>query len=323
MNEEANILDVSNVKEQALPSMLTSQFDKLSILEKNVKKTLNMAEEAKKKAENAEVKVGFFDHSKKEAIALLQTASKGLAEGLFIAAEAQNVSFEYQTKLTEITKVLFGIGLSNLAMNRSIVRELELKLKGASEEEISDLAKQELRNVIMQLKNQEDMMQKHSKLVNKMKEHQYQFERIEEQLDHIKNLNEEQANTLAFYSEKILKYDKYFEEQQKNNCSINQVISRNENKLNGLENSLKQQEETVIDLSYKINSAEKKLINIIDALKEERSNQDKEIYNKITDINRRIDSLDVITSKLGWKIGISIVAIVALIINVLQICGII
>lgn len=77
-----------------------------------------------------------------------------------------------------------------------------------------------------------------------------------------------------------------------------------------------------VDLSDKINSVEEKLINTIAELKEGISNKDKEVYNKLADLKDRIDSLDVRTSKLGWKIGVSVVAAVSLILNILQIYGI-
>jgi len=77
-----------------------------------------------------------------------------------------------------------------------------------------------------------------------------------------------------------------------------------------------------VDLSHEINFVEEKLINTIAELKEEISNKDKEVYDKYTDLKGRIDNLNVITKKLGWKIGISIVAAGSLILNILQICGI-
>lgn len=146
-------------------------------------------------------------------------------------AEAQKVSFEYQTELTKITKFLLGIGVSNLAMNRIVVRELELKLKSASEEKISDLAKQELKDIIKQLKDKEDMENKQAKLTDKV--HQQH--------------------------KKLLDYEEKFEEQQKKN----------------------------------------------------------------TELDHKIEKLEVIASKLGWKIAVSVVAIGSLILNILQICGII
>ncbi|MEG0367732.1 MAG: hypothetical protein RR585_12905, partial [Coprobacillus sp.] len=123
MSEEVIILDVNKVNIEELPSILSSQFDKLEVLEENVKKSVLMAIEAKNEAEYAQVKIGLFESTKKNAIELLQGACEGLAEGIMTAAEAQKVSFEYHTKLTEITKFLFGLGVSNLAMNRSVERE--------------------------------------------------------------------------------------------------------------------------------------------------------------------------------------------------------
>lgn len=88
------------------------------------------------------------------------------------SAEAQEVSFTYQQKLAEMTKFLFALGVSNIAMNRSIVRELELKLKGASEEELDELARREIISVVKQLKAQEDIMKKQSDLSDKVRIHE-------------------------------------------------------------------------------------------------------------------------------------------------------
>lgn len=230
MSEEVIILDINKVNIEDLPSILSDQVDKLKVLDTNVKNAVIKAEKAKKEAENAQVKIGLFE-SKKNAIELLQGACEGLAEGIMTAAEAQQVSFEYHTKLTEITKFLLGLGVSNLAMNRSVVKELELKLKGASEEEISDLAKQELKNIIMQLKAQEDMMSKQAKLTDKI--HQQH--------------------------KKLLEYEEKFQNQKKKNSELEQ----------------------------------------------------------------KIDKLDAITKKSGWKIAVSVVAIGSLILNILLICGVI
>lgn len=385
MNGKLKVLDINTIKQEDLPVVLSSQFDKLTVLETNVQKAVKSAVKAKEKAQDAQVKMGIFNYSKKEAINLLQSASEGLAEGLMTAAEAQKVSFEYQTKLTEITKFLFGLGVSNIAMNRSVVRELELKLKGASEEEISDLAKQELRNVILQLKAQEDIMIKQEELKGKVKNHHYQLESINTQLDNIEKLEEEQDTLIFSHSKKLLKYEEIFEEQNKKNALLKEEISDNTSKINELENSLKQQSQlflkknnafdkkyseitkelqeevsdltnttnkdretikndisslmesmnreislvkenlhkTETDLSNELNSIEEKLINTISELKEEISKKDKEVNNKLTDLKNRIDNLETLTSKTGWKIGISIVAAGSLILNILQIFGVI
>jgi hypothetical protein len=346
MSEEVKAIDINAVEVHELPSVLSSQFDKLAILETNVQKSVNMALEAKNKAEGAQVKIGLFDYSQKDAIKLIQSASKGLAEGLMTAAEAQKVSFEYQTKLAEITKFLFGLGVSNLAMNRSVVKELELKLKGATEEEISDLARQELKNVIMQLKAHEDMMKKQTELTVKVKKHQDQLESIDRQLDdieqktqdNIKNLEESLIRQGQALSDKNNTLDKKHSDMTK---GLKEELSNLTNRINEDSKVSKENVSSLagrvnaqilevkddlskaeIDLLDKINSLEEKLINTIVELKEEALKKDKEVENKLADLKDRIYNLDVITSKLGWKIGISVVVAGSLILNILQICGI-
>ena len=80
-----------------------------------------------------------------------------MAQAIVMGAKAQKVAFEFQTKLAEITKFLFNLGISNIVYNRMVVRELELRLSGASKEKISELARKELTTVVKQLKDQEDM----------------------------------------------------------------------------------------------------------------------------------------------------------------------
>lgn len=356
MNGKLKVLDINTIKQEDLPVVLSSQFDKLTVLETNVQKAVKSAVKAKEKAQDAQVKMGIFNYSKKEAINLLQSASEGLAEGLMTAAEAQKVSFEYQTKLTEITKFLFGLGVSNIAMNRSVVRELELKLKGASEEEISDLAKQELRNVILQLKAQEDIMIKQEELKGKVKNHHYQLESINTQLDNIEKLEEEQDTLIFSHSKKLLKYEEIFEEQNKKNVLLKEEISDNTSKINELENSLKQQgqlflkknnafdkkyseitkelQEEVSDLTNTTNKDRETIKNDISSLMESMNREislvkenlhktETDLSNELTDLKNRIDNLETLTSKMGWKIGISIVAAGSLILNILQIFGVI
>ena len=162
------IIKAKNVKQADLPVIIAKQYDKLKELEDNVERAYTLAQSASDSADNAYYKSAGFGH-KKAAIESLQDAVKDLGSAQISAAEAQKISFEYQTKLAEITKYLFGLGASSIAMNRSVVRELELKLKGASAEEISDLAKQELVNVVTQLKAQEDIMLKQDKIMEEVK----------------------------------------------------------------------------------------------------------------------------------------------------------
>lgn len=163
-------LSVPGISEADLPVIISGQVTKLNELDKSIKKAMKKAENAVDSAESAKSQsAGLF--KKKAAIEELQSAGVDLADAVMSGAEAQKISFEFQRKLAEITKYLFGLGVSNIASNRSVVRELELRLKGASKEKLTVLAKQELMLVVKQLKDQEDILVRQEKMAAVVKSH--------------------------------------------------------------------------------------------------------------------------------------------------------
>ena len=168
MDKEFDNYDLA-VKESDVPEIIGSQFTIMQEYKENL-------DIAKKKALDAQVqalgskekKTGVFKN--KTAIESLQETTLSLADAQIIAAEAQEKSFEYQKKLAEITKYLFGLGVSNIAANRIVVKELEMRLKNASEDEIDSLAREEIKNLVRELKMQEDIMQKQSLLNERIRE---------------------------------------------------------------------------------------------------------------------------------------------------------
>jgi len=156
--------------EKHLPGLLTGQVSKLNELAASVTKAIKAAESAKSAADNAATRsAGMFQ--KKLAIEELQKASLDIAGAVIDGAEAQKVSFEFQHKLAEISKFMFELGVSNIAANRMVVRELELKLNGASKQQLSDLARQELIGVVKQLRDQEDIMVRQERTASTLRTH--------------------------------------------------------------------------------------------------------------------------------------------------------
>lgn len=157
------------ISENMLPEIISGQVREIQSLETSIKNAVSKAEAAKELAKNAkESSAGIFQ--KKGAIELLQAATLSLAEAESATVEAQEVSFECQKKIGEITKYLFALGCTNMAANRSVVRELKLILEGASGSQLDELAKREVINVIRQLKAQEDIINKQSELSRQVKE---------------------------------------------------------------------------------------------------------------------------------------------------------
>lgn len=364
MSDNVNILDVTTISESQLPAVISTQFNNLTELENNVQKAVNLAAMAKAKAQDAQVSVGWF--KKKAAIELLQDTVQGNAEAQISLADAQKLSFEYQTKLTEITKFLFALGVSNIAMNRSVVRELELKLKGASEEEISDLAKQELRNVILQLKAQEDIMKKQEHLTGKVKKQEEQIKDIDRKLDDMKETDGEQDQKIAEHAEKLaehnkvlkaqqekdLQFEKMFAEQDVEDEQQDQRIAKNEKLLSLHEEKLEQHRKSQEMLEQKLSEVYKNLSDNIERLKESGVESNIVFVEKLDNLKNEIDvsfddlksivesnkesnddmsskiaervaALELFNSKRLWDIGVSAVATISLILNILQITGII
>ena len=164
-----------NVNESQIPALIQSQFKQVSKLKKEISKATNEAFLTK---EEVVASIGKAGGGTKGAISTLQNATIDLANAQVVAIKAQTKSFEYQQKLADITKYLFGLGVSNIAMNRVVVSELEAKLRNASENEIDDLARNEIENLLHQLKEQQDFEYKHNELVAIVKEHEQKIEEL-------------------------------------------------------------------------------------------------------------------------------------------------
>ena len=166
-------IDTSEYTEESLSDLITTRIDALNDLEKHIKEAEEAAETAVKEANNVKngIKSGLIWKSldKDKAIKKLQNAAIITAKALEESSDAHKKTFEYQKRLTNISYSLFRLGVSNIATNRSLVREIELRLKGASEKEISNLARNELVRVVTQLKEQEDLQKKLARLKEEVK----------------------------------------------------------------------------------------------------------------------------------------------------------
>lgn len=155
--DEKITLDIASVEEQQLPEIIRNEMAGLSEFKAKADAAKVKAGEAKVLADELEgVKFG----KTKAAVEDLQKATRAITDAQVSAAEAQEKSFEYQEQLAKTSKYLFGLGVTSIAMNRAVVRELKLTLEGCDSGEIDDSTHQEILNVISKLKEQEDIMQK-------------------------------------------------------------------------------------------------------------------------------------------------------------------
>lgn len=148
------------IKTENLPDVITDTFSMITNAEEQIKKSLQDAEKAKTSAmDSAEKNAGWSLTGEKKRIAIesLQTAVVDIVSAQESMTDAMEQSFKGQEKIAKAIRYLFGLGISNIAANRMVVRQLELKLRNASAEERDSLAMQELEGVVRQLKAQEDL----------------------------------------------------------------------------------------------------------------------------------------------------------------------
>ena len=166
---------------EQLPAIIGNTFKHISEVDRKISNAVSRAEEAKKLADEASQKNAgwsFFGSDKKEAIEALQSATVSQANALSDSVDANKELFNNQKKMSKALFYLFGLGVANMAANRTVVRELELKLKNASQEELSELARQEITNVILQLRAQEDMQYKLENHDRILREHKVGIDKI-------------------------------------------------------------------------------------------------------------------------------------------------
>ena len=177
--------NVDNISVADVPKLIEDQFELMTSLKENLNLAKSHAKDADLKVREAkEKRIGLFN--KKDAMEAMQNSQMSLSEATLKNTEALEKTFEYQQALTNITKFLFGLGVSNIAVNRTIVRELELRLEHASEEEIDDMARQELLNVVHDLKAQEDITKKQTDFSLRLKNVNDELDGIDSDLQGLK-----------------------------------------------------------------------------------------------------------------------------------------
>lgn len=192
--------NIEDIQPEDIPFFIGKSFEMIESLEKQNNKAIKAVKKAEKGADSAKEKSAGFG-KKKVAIEALQDAGVDAAEALIDVVEAKKLSFGLHGQMAGITKHLFALGTVSLAINRSVVRELEAKLTGASVEKLSDLAKAEVISVVRQLKAQEDMMSKQKNMGASLKKHNGVITKLAE-------TNKQFENQLEIYAKTIKHLDK-------------------------------------------------------------------------------------------------------------------
>lgn len=181
---EIYTVKIESINAAEVPALIQSQLTLLGEIRVRIDKAVKSAYGVKKTVVN---QVGGKSKGTKESLEDLNKAAITIASSQIEAMTAQQISFEYQQKLADITRFLFCLGLTNISMNRVVVKELELKLREASEKELDDLARSEIEGLLKRLKAQQDIDKKLSDLSDRVKEQQEQLNAQEQQIKELQN----------------------------------------------------------------------------------------------------------------------------------------
>lgn len=201
-----------NVTEKNLPEVISTQVENLKELDQKVQSALEKAGTAKEAATVAYFKdAGFFHRT--DAIESLQKATLQIGNATADNADSQKLLFDCLRKMAQVEKVILQIGCVSIAMNRSTVRELEAKLKNASQSELSDMARKELESVVSQIRQQQDVLEKQDRLEKNVKTLHEENIKQKSRLDEKDNLDSEQTERIAENKRHLEEKDKVDAEQ--------------------------------------------------------------------------------------------------------------
>lgn len=276
--ENNNYLPTLNIKPNDLPSIISKTVNDLTKIDNKLKQSETKAQKATASAKIAQSKsagISLLGQKKKEAIEALQVAVSDQADALYDSIEANREQFENQKQMIQSIQYLFGLGVANMAANRSVVRELEMKLRNASKEELSELAKKEIEGVIMQLRAQEDMWNRIEKHDSILREHKADIDKtalsleavnrtIQAKLDTIEQLKKEVKASLDSLPNKLTNIQR----------DLNKTIESHLNVTTNTINNLFKQEKNILS---------QKLVELEDRTKkiEEKINQEIEELAKL------------------------------------------
>lgn len=219
MEKENNILDLKDINEIAerllnskepeieMERIVGKPFETLingskilSNIKKEIEITLENADNAKEEIMDAGTNdyktsifnISFFKSSTEESIKKMQESTYYLSNVVIDISNNQIIFWDYLKKISEITKFLFNLGISNIATNNIVVHYLEKKLSDASKEELDDLAREEVENVVERLKKQQELESRYEDFKKHIKEEMKENkELIFELTNEIKMLKEE------------------------------------------------------------------------------------------------------------------------------------
>ena len=213
---DKNITDIEeleniNISEEELPEVISEQFKAIVEIDKRIAEAEIACASAKETADKMILAKAL---NQKDAINATQDAVRSLAEAQTTLSDAQRMLFANQQKMADGMRYLLMLGASSIAMNRVVILELESKLKQATQEQLSEKAREELIGVVRLLREQESAFSKQDRMSNQIKSQSKEIETIH-RVDAMQDEIDKQHDSLiAKNTSKNIEQDSEIQRQQ-------------------------------------------------------------------------------------------------------------
>lgn len=163
---------------------------------------------------------------RKKDVEALKAVTIDLAETQEVMVQAQKEISENQRKLSYISSQILSASIVNLATCQSAATRLEAELKNASEEELSDIKRETIKNVLKQIRAQQSILEKQARAERRDEELANRISKL------VKNFHsqEEQIAEQSKVDEELIELIK--EQKHQNSIQENEIIAlQEENKV--------------------------------------------------------------------------------------------
>ncbi len=202
---------LSKQEREKLELQLTTAFETVQSISDELTNAKQLGEYAKTKAEG--VKSGVFH--RKQAIEDLKDATIMNAVGNITTLEVVEKVSENQQKLAYACQEFVKLGMVDLASNRAVVEYIKNVMSGGSDKTLNEETIEQLKGVISDLKQKEDLLLKQRKQGEKINEHEKRIRNIEsrtedidEEIEHSKEYDQRQDEAIESQRKKGVERDK-------------------------------------------------------------------------------------------------------------------
>lgn len=228
---------------------INTALQKVTQIDKSISRSLDKADKLKTKAlEEHSAGWSWGGKDKRVAIEALQEVTRDMADSQIEIINTLKELYDGQKAIAQQMRMLFQIGAMSIAANRMVHRELKMRLQNASQEELSEMAREELMATVRQLEQMQDTLNIQERQKEKLFEQDRLIRSLQQEIkdcqnylmsllesdttqDNILKVHEDGINTLSKYLSGIVSDIEILQKESDNLREENQQLKSNLNEV--------------------------------------------------------------------------------------------